>query len=532
MGIKKVLFFLLLPFAVLIISGCQGQEGKAKLGNLAGATVDIFRVDDNGKIRKILQQKTTSRDTLKESGKFYTLAEICEDNKLYIIQVQGGCDWDANNDGLRDEECTPNKGIIRAVASGKELKKLGKRVLNVTMLSEIQYRKIARYLKYGYKKSEVFLKLKEFVESVIKKDIDGDGKITQQDLLLFDPIIDKKKLTSSMQKDYKNFAQQIRDGYAFSNDNLMTIHQFNIAGMAEKLYLSKSYLYVAGGNTGLQIIDVRNPFNPKKVAHLDTAGFAKELVVFGNYLYLAVSGVGLQIIDITEPKDPKVISSIEMPGGVINSIAIKGHYVYVTAFASLKIIDTTSLKHPKVISNVIVPEAGSLALFDHYVYIAAYDEGLHIVDIANPLVPKNIGAIKSFDSSIRDVYVAGKFLYMLNDNYGLQAIPLNGIANNMIVASKKLKEGATDLVVYKKLAFIASGQNGIQIVDIAYHGFKTVTNLELPGAHGIYISGEYAYVAKGEKGISIVDLALYGDLNILLANKTRSILQLAHAPSL
>ncbi|MEK7686191.1 MAG: hypothetical protein AAB466_12285, partial [Verrucomicrobiota bacterium] len=71
-------------------------------------------------------------------------------------------------------------------------------------------------------------------------------------------------------------------------------------GDARGVAVSGNYAYVAA-ESGLLVINVRNPANPVRVGHYDTSGFALGVAVSGNYAYVADFDAGLQVIDVRNP---------------------------------------------------------------------------------------------------------------------------------------------------------------------------------------------------------------------------------------
>jgi hypothetical protein len=57
-----------------------------------------------------------------------------------------------------------------------------------------------------------------------------------------------------------------------------------------------SFLYVADGGEGLQVMDVSNPASPIEVGFYNTAGFARGVYVSGSTIYVADSDGGLVIL--------------------------------------------------------------------------------------------------------------------------------------------------------------------------------------------------------------------------------------------
>jgi Ca2+-binding RTX toxin-like protein len=67
---------------------------------------------------------------------------------------------------------------------------------------------------------------------------------------------------------------------------------------AYDLQVVDNIVYVANGNSGLQIIDVSDPTNPTFKGHYDTSGTAVDVWIENNYAYVADGNSGLQIIDL------------------------------------------------------------------------------------------------------------------------------------------------------------------------------------------------------------------------------------------
>ena len=71
---------------------------------------------------------------------------------------------------------------------------------------------------------------------------------------------------------------------------------FPYVGWPLSLFVSGSYVYLAGGEEGLWVIDISDPANPRKVCYYDTPGIASEVFVSGQYAYVADGDGGLLIL--------------------------------------------------------------------------------------------------------------------------------------------------------------------------------------------------------------------------------------------
>ena len=72
--------------------------------------------------------------------------------------------------------------------------------------------------------------------------------------------------------------------------------------IAKSIALSNdgSKLYVANRSTGVEVIDITDPANPKQLANLDTSGSAEDVMLSkdGKTLYVADGKAGIKVIRI------------------------------------------------------------------------------------------------------------------------------------------------------------------------------------------------------------------------------------------
>ena len=96
---------------------------------------------------------------------------------------------------------------------------------------------------------------------------------------------------------------------------------------------------MADGNSGLQVIDISTPSSPSIISSVETLDVAYGVYVSGSYAYvaggdsgLAGGDLGLQVLDISNPSSSAIIGSVEIPDGVIPAyVYVSGRYAYVIA---------------------------------------------------------------------------------------------------------------------------------------------------------------------------------------------------------
>ena len=107
--------------------------------------------------------------------------------------------------------------------------------------------------------------------------------------------------------------------------------------------MSDNIVYVAGGESGLLIIDVSNPQNPVLLGSYGTSGYAYSVFVSNNIAYVAAWDAGLQIIDVSNPQYPSFLGSYFL-GGNGRSVFVSNWLVKGKGIPYPEIINKTKRK--------------------------------------------------------------------------------------------------------------------------------------------------------------------------------------------
>ncbi len=100
------------------------------------------------------------------------------------------------------------------------------------------------------------------------------------------------------------------------------------------LAVADGFAYVAGYSTGLDILDVSDPHEIRKVASYATNDVISDVEIVGNYAYLVRENAGLAILDISDPVAPLVVGHYSSSYGAHGSVAVSGSLAYVCSDAS------------------------------------------------------------------------------------------------------------------------------------------------------------------------------------------------------
>jgi hypothetical protein len=245
-----------------------------------------------------------------------------------------------------------------------------------------------------------------------------------------------------------------------------------------KVHALYGYLYVADSEEGLITIPAAtiidgNPlnnflerevtFNPGNILH-----GARSITIVGTYAYLCCEA-GLVVVDIDDPKNPRVTSIVgEEVLQHPRSAQVQFRYCYVCDEGGIKVLDVTDLAHPRPVSALDMPDVRSIYLARTYAYVAAGAQGLVILDIENPELPR-VDQVFNAGGCINDVHdvklgitYSSEFAYLADGINGLRVVQLTSpdTPGNMgfsprptpqLIATFKLPAGGHALAVSEGL---------------------------------------------------------------------------------
>lgn len=232
---------------------------------------------------------------------------------------------------------------------------------------------------------------------------------------------------------------------------------------------SRNYFNDVGGV--MTIIDVSDPTDPFILGTLDKQDQVQDIVVAGDYAYYADDGYGLSIADVSDPANPAKVSVVNELGEAVG-IALLGDYAYVTG-----------------------PDTD------------VEGQGLSIINIADPLNPELVGKLPADD--FVDVDVSGNLAYVVSNIItGLHVVDISKKSSPVEVEFLPLDVGVGRIDVVDSLAYIASGGDGLTIVDISNPVAPFVRSSVLTNnCVDVDIESNIAISAEGESGFAVIDIS-------------------------
>jgi hypothetical protein len=122
----------------------------------------------------------------------------------------------------------------------------------------------------------------------------------------------------------------------------------------------------------------------------------------------------LWVFDITKEEAPELTTAEALPIGCVYSLAIDDDRLYITEKNALRIVDITDPEHPQTNGVFNLPGTiTNLELFGDYLYgSGGLNNGLHIFDISQPVLPRLANTFDEVDDWILQTEMLDEQLYL------------------------------------------------------------------------------------------------------------------------
>ena len=113
----------------------------------------------------------------------------------------------------------------------------------------------------------------------------------------------------------------------------------------ESIFVDQSYAYFTNSynipDVGLLIRNISNPYNPSNSGDVGTPTGAVDVCAYGDFAYIADQQTGVIIINVSDPTNPRVVNVIDFETNV-ESIFVKYPYLYVGSWDGLYIFEISN----------------------------------------------------------------------------------------------------------------------------------------------------------------------------------------------
>ncbi|MBN2153699.1 MAG: hypothetical protein JW839_19740 [Candidatus Lokiarchaeota archaeon] len=247
--------------------------------------------------------------------------------------------------------------------------------------------------------------------------------------------------------------------------NMYSVANVTRAGMEPNAVdIEGNYLYIAGGNGGFFVYNIATPTSPTYVSSADNGGVYVDVKVSGTTAYCTAYSGGLHVYNVTNPASISRTSG-HNDGSTMYGLWIAGNYLYITeTSAGLAVYNlTANPKAPVYITKLSLDSdfAKDVQVVGSYAYVSCDLRGMHVVDVANPAAPADVGYL-DFPRAY-DIHVAGNYAFLAGDD-------MMGTYNGLVVLDVSVPTAPTHKGTYP----LPSGD----------------------AALGLIVSGNYTYVCS------------------------------------
>jgi hypothetical protein len=257
-----------------------------------------------------------------------------------------------------------------------------------------------------------------------------------------------------------------------------------LPGFQNAVDVAGSYAYLASGGAGLSVVDVTNLAQPVQVAQLATPASANDVRVSGSVAYVADDG-GLSLVDVTDPTHPVRLGSLRFPGGKQVRLAVGGGgLVYLADFTfGLRVVNVSNPMQPVQVGALALPGTpravslggfglGGSGLAGSYAVVACGDGGVAVVDVSHPAAPREVGSTPPDQPRAGSVTVRGHYAYVASGEEavygGLHVVELADPTNPVEIGASRDDLGVTRAALADRFALGAQFflYGGVAIFDI------------------------------------------------------------------
>jgi hypothetical protein len=263
---------------------------------------------------------------------------------------------------------------------------------------------------------------------------------------------------------------------------LTTVH---LPAPPQFLVVRDGYGYLALGDAGLGVLDLRQPAQAYLLSRLPLAGFGRHVLLSDQAAFVS-SDQALSVLDISQPASPRLLSSIAMyamHAQFYNSLLL------VTQFDRLTFYDINDLEALVEVGHLETQQSSLLAVTANFIYVKSWMCGrlgcadwIEIVDISDPSQPDWAGSYDTAGTPSQMV-IEGDTAYFIDGGYLIVArIQADGGLEKL--GEYFLESGSATLWLVQDKIY-ASGYSSIEVLDVSNPAEVKQT--------GIYISPTYAF---------------------------------------
>ena len=297
--------------------------------------------------------------------------------------------------------------------------------------------------------------------------------------------------------------------------------RLNTPGIATGIHAHDGIVYLSDNQTGLHIINVDNPQQPRRLSVQPTVGNATDVVLRGTLAYVADGKGGIQTVDVSEPVAPKWLHRYASDGTAYGVAVVEAgpdaRTLYVAnGTGGLKTLEFTTPYDGSVTERLLLPpqvEASGfqaanctkIRVHNGYGFVAV-ETGMFVVDLAGGRVVAHIPT----PSPVSDIALYEGYAYLCAES--LIVVDSRVPHQSRIVSTRHVPGTAYRLAVdavAPAYAYVAALEGGLHVFDMMHPANpRHISSYATQGnATGVAFAAERVYLLESGKGVVVLDVA-------------------------
>ncbi|MCK5912577.1 MAG: hypothetical protein KAG12_01780, partial [Desulfuromusa sp.] len=284
------------------------------------------------------------------------------------------------------------------------------------------------------------------------------------------------------------------------------VKTINTSGYARDLYIKNRWLYIAADQGGVSLQGV----DSEDGVRFFSARRGKSFTVYKDLLFVAEGKQGIEVFDISKPSHPLAV--VDWPNLESLRLAVIDNYLLsVNGTSEVELIDISALQYP--VRKDVLPDVHALDIASdgNLIFIASRNEGLLIYEITENSKFNRLSQLltpfpmNQFDQAVA-VQVRDGIAYVANGRSGLLIVDVSKPRKPTILSSIDIPGICEQLRVVGRKVIITSHHGGINIVNIDDPQKPILLNsIATPGlSRGLQVVDDLIYVTHDAVGVTVV----------------------------
>src|SRR3569833_2109260 len=169
-------------------------------------------------------------------------------------------------------------------------------------------------------------------------------------------------------------------------------------GRPQQAVADGDYLYVAHGESGLQIFDIKNPLNPTWVTGVELPAAARGVAVSRRAAYVALAAGGLAVVDVMKPGEARLTALVQTAQELV-ALQAAGTRLYARSDDQGLVFDLVRPLQPRLRATTAGP-VGELWPAGGRLYVASGAEAWRRLGVAAVAPPQPVRLLRGYNDLV------------------------------------------------------------------------------------------------------------------------------------